>query len=157
MWCNQVLDQNHNSLHCYQDIQPTNSHHNPATNEHYPHNPTPNTTDHHQRPTDKTRPTYYNDNDHNDATSHWPNIFLQSDGGCRYKGYSSTGWRIMAKSEGQETRIIAEGGTLHSGDRCSFTIECMALDEALEYLIKLCEDPRPSPNPVVEPPPPIPP
>ena len=71
-WCNQVLDQQHNTHNQYSNIihntqppQPTN----------------PNNTQNNSNPNNNDR------NNHN-ATLQWPNIFMQTDGGCRFQGFS---------------------------------------------------------------------
>ena len=87
---------------------------------------------------------------HHNTTTQWPNIFIQSDGGCRYKGSSSTGWRIMAKYN-NTTETTIEGGTLHPGYMCSFSIECIALYEALQVLVNICENAISVPTPPVVP------
>ena len=136
-WCNQVLDQQHSTYNQYninhntQPPQPNNP--NNTQNNNNPHNNINNNNNN-------------NNNSYNpNTTLQWPNIFMQTDGGCRYKGYSSTGWRIFTEAGGNTT-LIAEGGTLHVGDTNSFIIECRALDEALEVLLNNCENPLPDPH-----------
>ena len=102
-WCNQVLDQQHNSFQQYNNSRSTHNH-NTTDNEHNHNN---NSNDNH--------------NTQDNTTQQWPNVFIQSDGGCRYKGSSSTGWRIMAKHN-NTTETIVEGGTLHPGNEKSLRI-----------------------------------
>ena len=63
------------------------------------------------------------------------NLFIQSDGGCRFAGYSATGWRIRASDPRTLTCItIAEGGTLHVGNLSSTHIETLALHEVVTHV-----------------------
>ena len=123
-WCNEVLNHNANHLHYYRHR--------------------------HQQP----QTTNDNNNSNNNTTTseHLPNLFIQSDGGCRYNGFSSTGWRVRIITNNQPqqqptasnqrttkttTTTIAEGGSLHNGDRTSFSIECKALQEVLRTVLYL--------------------
>ena len=109
------------------------------------HNPTNTHPEQQRRQPQQPQHNNNNNNNNNDNnyrhnnTTQWPNIFIQSDGGCRYQGSSSTGWRIMAKYN-DTTETIIEGGTLHPTDMCSFSIECVALNEALREMINKCEN-----------------
>ena len=134
-WCNEVLDHNTNYFHHYHHMHQ------------HPH--TTNDDD---------------DSNNNNTTNskYLPNLFIQSDGGCRYNGFSSTGWRIIAVTNNQQqpttnnqrptttntatatntttTTTIAEGGSLHNGDRTSFSIECRALQKVLKMVLNLCRN-----------------
>ena len=42
------------------------------------------------------------------------NLFIQTDGGCRHKGVSATGFRVLGSEPGvTESYCLFEGGTLH--------------------------------------------
>ena len=63
------------------------------------------------------------------------NLFIQSDRGCRFEGYSATGWRIRASDPRTLTcTTIAEGGTLHVGNLSSTHIETLALHEVVTHV-----------------------
>ena len=136
-WCNEILDHNTNYFHHY----------------HHMHQ--------HPHTTNDSNNNNNNNNSNNATTAKYlPNLFIQSDGGCRYNGFSSTGWRIIAVTNNQQqpttdnqrptttntatatntsttttTTTIAEGGSLHNGDRTSFSIECRALQEVFRIVL----------------------
>ena len=72
------------------------------------------------------------------------NLFIQSDGGCRFNGYSATGWRIRASDSRTLTcTTIAEGGTLHVGNLSSTHIETLALHEVVSHVDNYIYETRP--------------
>ena len=68
------------------------------------------------------------------------NYICHSDGGTRADSCSATGWIIEAvvtRGEFKHTFPIAMSGTFLSQPISSFTVETIALDEALSYLSKV--------------------
>ena len=63
------------------------------------------------------------------------NLYISSDGGCRYKGHSATGWRIIAvHSDNNTAVVIAHGGTLIKQNLPSLHVELLALKEVTDLL-----------------------
>ena len=64
-------------------------------------------------------------------------LFVQSDGGCRKRGHSSTGWSVKAvSSDGTDTTCVARGGTLYSGDFSWTVIEMYVAEKVSSFLTK---------------------
>ena len=60
--------------------------------------------------------------------------YLQTNGGCRHKGHSATGWRLRTQGLGNSAVTIAEGGAIHNGNMTSLEIEAHAMLEALRFI-----------------------
>ena len=62
-------------------------------------------------------------------------IFAQSDGGCRHKGKSATGYAIRTyDTNTTTTTLITTGGNLINTNLSSLTVEAHALDELTERI-----------------------
>ena len=66
------------------------------------------------------------------------NLYISSDGGCRHKGYSSTGWLIRAVGPNEGgvtvTVLLARGGTHITKNLPSYIVELLAIDEVTNFL-----------------------
>ena len=63
------------------------------------------------------------------------NLYGATDGGCRYKGSSATGWVLHALNKaGDKRRLLARSGTLIQGNLISLDSEL----RALHSLVKFC-------------------
>ena len=81
----------------------------------------------------------------NNITRIWTNknnFFLQTDGGCRNRGYSSTGWRLRSIGASNTAYTVSVGGTLFESNPSSLEIEAHALLEALQYTDNLMQTAR---------------
>ena len=80
----------------------------------------------------------YNTRTHERLNEIWNqkrNFFLQTDGGCRKKGFSATGWRLrVTNAQTNKAYTLAYGGTLHNSNLSSLHIEALALLEAVTYI-----------------------
>ena len=76
-----------------------------------------------------------NDNINEPITSTTPtepnvHIFAQSDGGCRHRGTSATGYAIKVHNNNNNTtQDVAEAGTIIQRNLSSLTVETIALDQ----------------------------